>query len=57
MNISIGDNNKIKQSTIGNNNTRQNDEGVAKEIIIAIVATVIGGIILAICLNLLNLQS
>ena len=57
MNISIGDKNKIKQSTIGNNNARQNDKGVAKEIIIAIVATVIGGIILAICLNLLNLQS
>lgn len=57
MNISIGDKNKIKQSTIGNNNTKQNDKIVAKEIIIAIVATVIGGIILAICLNLLNLQS
>ena len=56
MNISIGDKNKIKQSTIGNNNTKQNDKSVAKEIIIAIVATVIGGIILAICLNLLNLQ-
>ena len=57
MNISIGDKNKIKQSTIGNNNAKQNDKSVAKEIIIAIVATVIGGIILAICLNLLNLQS
>lgn len=57
MSISIGDNNKIKQSTIGNNNTKQNGKSTAKEIIIAIVATVIGGIILAICLNLLNLQS
>lgn len=57
MNISIGDKNKIKQSTIGNNNTEQNDKSAAKEIIITIVATVIGGIILAICLNLLNLQS
>lgn len=57
MNISIGDNNRIKQSTIGNNNTKQNGKSAAKEIIIAIVATVIGGIILAICLNLLNLQS
>jgi hypothetical protein len=57
MNISIGDKNKIKRSTIGNNNAKQNDKSVTKEIIIAIVATVIGGIILAICLNLLNLQS
>lgn len=57
MNISIGDKNKIKQSTIGNNNTEQNDKSAVKEIIITIVATVIGGIILAICLNLLNLQS
>lgn len=55
MNISIGDKNKIKRSTIGNNNTKQNDKSAAREIIIAIVATVIGGIILAICLNLLNL--
>jgi hypothetical protein len=57
MNISIGDKNKIKRSTIGNNNAKQNDKSVTKEIIIAIVATVIGGIILAIYLNLLNLQS
>ena len=57
MNISIGDKNNIKQSTIGNNNTEQNDKSAVKEIIITIVATVIGGIILAICLNLLNLQS
>ena len=57
MNISIGDKNKIRQSTIGNNNTKQNDKSAAKEIIIAVVATVIGGIILAICLNLLNLQA
>lgn len=56
MSTSIGNNNKIKQSIIGNN-TKQSDKGVAKEIIIAIIATVIGGIILAICLNLLNLQS
>ena len=26
MNISIGDKNKIKQSTIGNNNTEQNEK-------------------------------
>lgn len=57
MSINVGNNNKIKQSIIGNNNAKQNEKGIAKEIIIAIVATVIGGIILAICLNLLNLQS
>lgn len=57
MSISIGNNNKIKRSIIGNNNTKQSDKGAAKEIIIAVIATVIGGIILAICLNLLNLQS
>ena len=57
MSINIGNNNKIKQSIIGNNNLKQNEKGIAKEITIAIIATVIGGIILAICLNLLNLQS
>lgn len=57
MSINMGSNNKINQSTIGNNNTEQKDKSIIKEIIIAIIATVIGGIILAICLNLLNLQS
>lgn len=57
MNINIGNNNKIERSTIGNNNTKQDEKSTAKEIIIAIIATVAGGIILAICLNLLNLQS
>lgn len=57
MSINIGSNNKINRSTIGNNNTEQRDKSIIKEIIIAIIATVIGGIILAICLSLLNLQS
>ena len=57
MSISIGRTNKINRSTIGNNNTEQKDKSIIKEIIIAIIATVIGGIILAICLNLLSLRS
>lgn len=56
MKIEIGDNNKIKNSNIGNNNQKTDKNNKILEIIIGIVITVIGGILLAIILKYLRLN-
>jgi len=55
MRINIGNNNTIKHSTIGLSNGKHDKKSVIKEIVISIVATVIGGILAAVCLRAINL--
>jgi hypothetical protein len=58
MKISIGDNNKIKSSVIGESNREPVEEkGVRKvtaEILVGILITIIGGLILAFIMQAVN---
>lgn len=59
MKVSIGDNNKINKSVIGERNKVVPAEsgGITKEVIIDIIVTVIGGILLTLALAVLGLSN
>ncbi len=59
MGINIGDNNKISKSVIGERNkvTPEQSDGIAREVIIGIVVTIVGGILLTLVLTVLGLSN
>ncbi len=59
MKVSIGDNNKINKSVIGERNKVVPAEsgGITKEVIIDIIVTIIGGILLTLALAVLGLSN
>ncbi len=59
MKVSIGDNNKINKSVIGERNKVVPAESgsITKEVIIDIIVTVIGGILLTLALAVLGLSN
>lgn len=50
MKINIGDNNKIKESIIGNGNKKKAEENKFVKIILELIITVIGGLIVGYCI-------
>lgn len=57
MSVIIGDNNKINNSILGDvDGVKKDKKGIAKELIIGISVTVIGGILLALVLGFLSID-
>ena len=54
MSVKLGNNNKIDDSIIGDNNSQggSNSSGIVKDIVVGLIVTIAGGLILSFILSL-----